>query len=65
MKVGNFDAADRYPREDIVVVDAALPTDAKDSSLLLLLEPYQAFDIPTIQSSGRAITQRCVEIAAN
>lgn len=36
--------------EDLVVGDAILPTDSKDSTKLSLLDLLQMFDVPMIQS---------------
>lgn len=52
-KYGSLDAGD--------VGDAVLPTDAKDSSELLLMEPLQTFDVLTIQSTGLICVQKTGE----
>lgn len=37
LKDGNLDAGESYLREDLIIDDAILPTDAKDSSDLHLM----------------------------
>lgn len=56
MKDYCVNTGERCPREDLVVVDPVLPTDAKDSSKLRLPEPLYTFT--TIQSSCLASVQK-------
>lgn len=44
LKYGSLTAGERHPRDDLVVGDAVLPTNAKDSSEHCLLEMLQMFN---------------------
>lgn len=45
-----LDAEAKHPREDHVVSDAVLPTDAKYFLELRFLKPFQMFDVPMLKS---------------
>lgn len=57
-KDSGHDVGKRCPWQDLVVGDAVLSPDAKDSSGLCLLERFQTFDLPTIQSSSLTSVQK-------